>query len=235
MLGKIHSIETMGLADGPGIRFVVFFQGCGLRCKYCHNPDTWDCKGGKEVTAKEILEKALRYQPYFKRSGGGITCSGGDPLLQPEFLMEFLRLCKRHGLHTAIDTAGFGIGQYEEILQYTDLAILDIKHVDEQGYRDLTGRSMQEFLDFAEVLEKSNTGVWIRHVVVPGVTDSEDHIVKLKNMIARFKRVEKVELLPYHTLGASKYAAMGISYELEDIRPMCAKKTEGLKKILEIA
>jgi len=235
MLGKIHSIETMGLTDGPGIRFVVFFQGCRLRCRYCHNPDTWDLMGGKEMSAESLLQRALRFLPYFKRSGGGITCSGGDPLLQPEFLIKFLKLCKKHGLHTAVDTTGFGIGNHEEILEYTDLVMLDIKHVEEKGFKELTGGSLEEFWDFGESLKKSNASVWIRHVVIPGITDSEDHIDQLKNMITQFKNVEKIELLPYHTLGVNKYSAMGIPYQLNGISPMCIKRTKELQEMLESA
>ncbi len=230
MTGRIHSIETMGLMDGPGIRFVVFFQGCKLRCGYCHNPDTWNLKEGKEVTAEILVQKALRFNTYFKNSGGGVTCSGGDPLIQPEFLIEFLKLCKKHGLHTAIDTAGFGKGQYEEILKYTDLVILDIKHVDRAGYKELVRGNIEEFWDFANVLKKSNTRTWIRHVVVPGVTDSEDHIQKLKKIINQLENVDKVELLPYHTLGVQKYKAMDIHYKLHGVNPMCKEK---LKKIEE--
>lgn len=230
MKGRIHSIETMGLVDGPGIRFVVFFQGCRLRCGYCHNPDTWNLKDGKEVKAETLLQKALRFKAYFKNSGGGITCSGGDPLMQPEFLIDFLKLCKKHGLHTAIDTAGFGRGQYEEILKYTDLVILDIKHVDREGYRQLAGGNIEEFWDFAKALEKSNTKTWIRHVVVPGITNSEGHMQRLKNIIDGFKNVDRVELIPYHTLGVQKYELMDINYKLHGINPMCK---EQLKEIEE--
>ncbi|WP_432667376.1 pyruvate formate-lyase-activating protein [Wukongibacter baidiensis] len=229
-MGKIHSIETMGLMDGPGIRFVVFFQGCKLRCGYCHNPDTWNLEDGKRVKVEELLQKALRFNTYFKNSGGGITCSGGDPLVQPEFLIEFLKLCKKHGLHTAIDTAGFGKGQYKEILKYTDLVILDIKHVDSVGYRELTGGNIEEFWDFAKILKKSNTRIWIRHVVVPGITDSEDHMNKLKKIIEQFENVDRIELLPYHTLGVQKYKLMDVSYKLHGIEPMCK---EQLKEIEE--
>ena len=195
MVGKIHSVESMGLTDGPGIRFIVFFQGCSLRCAYCHNPDTWDMNGGKEVTAEELVERALRFEPYFKSSGGGVTCSGGEPLLQPEFLIDFLKLCKDNGLHTVIDTAGFGKGRYEEILEYTDLVLLDVKHVTEIGYKEITGRPPKEFLKFVSALEKTNTPTWIRHVVVPGLTDGKEHIERLNKFIDEFSNVEKVELL----------------------------------------
>ena len=138
--GKIHSIESMGLVDGPGIRTVVFFQGCKLRCAYCHNPDTWQLSGGMEMTPEEIVQKIVRFKPYFHRSGGGVTFSGGDPLLQPEFLIQCLKLCKQKGIHTTIDTAGFGLGDYAEILKYTDLVLLDIKNTTSKGYVNLTGK-----------------------------------------------------------------------------------------------
>ncbi len=229
MKGRIHSIETLGLNDGPGIRFVVFFQGCKLRCAYCHNPDTWNLNEGKEITPEELLKKALRFKPYFEKSGGGITCSGGDPLLQPKFLIKFLKLCKEHGLHTAIDTAGFGLGNYEEILKYTDLAILDVKHVNRKGYKELVKGDINEFKKFAEDLKKSNVNLWIRHVVVPGITDGENHMNQLQNLISEFDNVEKVELLPYHTLGVNKYETMGIPYRLQGIKPMCREKIKKME------
>jgi pyruvate formate lyase activating enzyme len=235
MMGRIHSIETMGLMDGPGVRFVVFFQGCKLRCGYCHNPDTWNPNDGEEMSPDELLKKALRFKPYFKNSGGGITCSGGDPLMQPKFLIEFLKMCKENGLHTALDTAGFGMGQYEEILRYTDLVILDIKHVDKRGYKELTGGNIEEFWSFAKSLKESNVKLWIRHVVVPGITDGEDHMHKLKNIIDEFHNVERVELLPYHTLGVNKYEAMGIPYKFHSINPMCKEKTKRIEEILRTA
>ncbi len=171
--GKIHSIESMGLVDGPGIRVVVFFQGCKLRCAYCHNPDTWLLSGGTEMTPEELIQKIVRFKPYFNRSGGGVTFSGGDPLLQPEFLLECLKLCKQNGVHTALDTAGFGNGDYTEILKYTDLVLLDIKHTTGQGYVSLTGRDSTDVNVFLEALRKSKSRVWVRHVVVPGITDSD--------------------------------------------------------------
>ncbi|RKD29578.1 pyruvate formate-lyase 1-activating enzyme [Thermohalobacter berrensis] len=231
-MGRIHSIETMGLRDGPGIRFVVFFQGCQLRCLYCHNPDTWDLNSGKEILAKALLEKALRYKSYFKKSGGGITCSGGDPLMQPKFLIEFLKLCKENGLHTAIDTSGFGKGNYEEILKYTDLVILDIKHVDNEGYKKITGRDIKEFKKFTQKLNESSKNVWIRHVVVPGLTDNKKHIQRFKEMVKGFKNVENVELIPYHTLGVNKYEAMGIPYKLNGIEQMSKERIKELEKLL---
>jgi len=232
MKGKIHSIETLGLNDGPGIRFVSFFQGCRLRCAYCHNPDTWKLGGGMEMESEELLKKALRFKHYFDRSGGGVTCSGGEPLMQPDFLIDFLKKCKRAGIHTALDTAGFGIGRYEEILEYTDLVILDIKHVDRAGYRQLAGGDIGEFHKFAHAVNESGKKVWIRHVVVPGMTDGNEHMEKLGRMIRKFDRVEKIELLPYHNLGVSKYESMGIAYRLLGLLPMNAEKVESYEKKL---
>lgn len=232
MMGRIHSIETMGLTDGPGIRMVTFFQGCKLRCKYCHNPDTWKLSEGEEIGAKELVQKAIRYKPYFNSSGGGVTCSGGEPLLQPEFLIEFLKSCKDNGLHTAIDTAGYGIGRYEEILKYTDLVILDVKHVHQRRFNELTGGAMEVFWDFVKALNKSNTDVWIRHVVVPGVTDSEEHIYKLKELIGQINKVKNIQLLPYHTLGVHKYESMDISYPYYNLSPMDIEEIKGLEKII---
>lgn len=233
-MGRIHSIESMGLLDGPGIRTVVFFQGCKLRCAYCHNPDTWQMDRGKKISPKDLIKKVLRFKPYFKSSGGGVTCSGGDPLMQPEFLIEFLKLCKENDIHTAVDTAGFGKGSYEEILKYTDLVILDVKHVNENGYRRLTGGSMKVFENFKKSLLDTSVKLWIRHVIVPGITDSKEHIKNLKKVIREFENIEKIQLLPYHNLGTNKYKEMGIPYKLEGVKPMCEERTIELEKYLNI-
>jgi len=232
--GRIHSIETMGLVDGPGIRVVVFFQGCKLRCAYCHNPDTWKLSGGIELTAEEIIEKIVRFKPYFNRSGGGVTFSGGDPLLQPEFLLKCLKLCKLNGIHTALDTSGFGTGNYNEILEYTDLVLLDIKHTTSQGYVALTSKDSQGVNMFLEALRKSKSRVWVRHVVVPGITDSVEHITKLSKIISEeVPNVDKVELLPYHVLGVNKYEALAIPYKLKGVEPMDKDKTKELQMLMD--
>lgn len=232
MKGRIHSIESMGLVDGPGIRTVVFFQGCALRCSYCHNPDTWVTEGGMELTAEELLQKILRFKPYFERSSGGVTFSGGDPLLQPDFLIEILKLCKENNIHTALDTSGYGLGKYDEILKYTDLILLDIKHIDDLGYKNLTGRNMHGFYEFLSQVQKSGTKLWIRHVVVPGITDSMEHITKLADIINRISNVEKVELLPYHILGVEKYKKLGIPYRLDGVEPMSKERVNELSEYL---
>lgn len=230
-VGRIHSFESMGLVDGPGIRSIVFLQGCALRCAYCHNPDTWAFNGGKEMTPQEIVDKVKRFKPYFKEDGG-VTFSGGDPLMQPDFLIETLKLCKDEGIHTTIDTAGYGIGKYEEILKYTDLVLLDVKHVDDAGYRSLVEAPKKGFDQFLEAVQKAGTKVWIRHVVVPGITDSEGHIKKLAAIIKGIKNVEKIELLPYHTLGVEKYEKLGVDYKLEGVEAMDREELARLEKIL---
>lgn len=230
--GRIHSIESMGLVDGPGIRVVVFFQGCSLRCKYCHNPDTWEYGGGEEYTASELVDKIKRYKPYFETSNGGVTFSGGEPLRQPEFLIEALKLCKQEGIHTCIDTSGFGVGMYDEILKYTDLVLFDIKELTKENYKKVTLMNIDESLKFLEAVQRNGTKMWIRHVVVPGLTDGEEHIRELKEFISTLKNVEKVELLPYHILGVNKYEKMGIKYPLEGVEPMDKEKIKEYEKIL---
>lgn len=231
--GRIHSIESMGLVDGPGIRTVVFFQGCRIRCAYCHNPDTWGLKKGTEVTCTELLNKIIRFKPYFKRSNGGVTFSGGDPLMQPEFLLNMLKACKENGINTALDTAGFGLGEYDEILKYTDIVLLDIKNEDEKGYNTLCKASMKDFEKFKEALNKSDARVWVRHVVVPEITDSIEHIKKMKTIIKTIKNVDKIELLPYHTLGVDKYKKLNLDYPLEGVEPMDKEKLKKLQSEIE--
>lgn len=219
--GKIHSIESMGLVDGPGIRTVVFMQGCKLRCAYCHNPDTWLLKDGKDTTSEEIIKKLLRFKPYYKSSGGGVTFSGGDPLLQPEFLLELLKSCKENDIHTTIDTSGYGHGDYDEILKYTDLVLLDIKQLSSEKYKEVTGLDSSGVNTFIEALRRSNTRVWVRHVVVPGYTDSKEAMDKLAEIIVKeIPNVDKIELLPYHLLGLSKYENMGLDYKFKGINAM---------------
>ena len=232
--GKIHSIESMGLVDGPGIRTVVFMQGCKLRCAYCHNPDTWKLNEGKEVTPDELIKKILRFKPYFEKSGGGVTFSGGDPLIQHEFLLEMLKRCKENGIHTTIDTAGYGNGNYDEILKYTDLVLLDIKHIDDEGYINLTGKNTDGINEFLKALNKSNAKVWVRHVVVPGYTDSKESMKKIANIInSKVSNVEKVELLPYHLLGVNKYEVLGLDYKLKGVNAMDKNKTKDLENYLK--
>ena len=235
--GKIHSVESMGLVDGPGIRVVVFMQGCTLRCLYCHNPDTWTLDGNKDAldfTPEELVNKISRFRSYFEKSGGGVTFSGGDPLKQPEFLKETLKLCKEAGIHTTLDTSGVGFGDYEEILKYTDLVLYDVKHLTREGYKDMTGIEIDETQKFLEACKKMGTKMWIRQVVVPGKTDSEEYIRELGKFIKTLDNVEKVELLPYHLLGVNKYETLGIKYRLEGLEAIDKEACKALYKFLEL-
>lgn len=230
--GNIHSIETMGLVDGPGIRVVVFFQGCALRCTFCHNPDTWAISGGESITPVELVDKIERYKTYFKNSGGGVTFSGGEPLLQPDFLIEVLKLCRERGIHTTIDTAGVGAGRYEEILRYVDLILFDVKHYNPKEYSEITGREVRESLKFLEIAQEMNVKMWIRHVVMPGVTDTVEDMQNLADFIKELKNVEKIELLPYHLLGTNKYEILNMEYKLEGMPAMDKAKAKELEKLL---
>ncbi|MGL5085902.1 MAG: pyruvate formate-lyase-activating protein [Clostridium sp.] len=232
-IGKIHSVETMGLVDGPGIRVVVFMQGCALRCLYCHNPDTWKVNEGTDYTPAELVKKISKFKNYFKSSGGGVTFSGGDPLIQPEFLLETLKLCKEEGISTCLDTSGVGHGDYDEILKYTDLILYDVKHLTADGYKDMTGIDINESKNFLEACKKANTKIWIRQVVVPGKTDSEEYILSLKEFIGTLNNVEKVELLPYHLLGVNKYETLGIKYRLDGVPSMDKDRCKELYKLLK--
>lgn len=232
--GRVHSIETMGLVDGPGIRVVVFMQGCALRCLYCHNPDTWSDNDGEEYTPEELVRKLVRFKSYFNTSGGGVTFSGGDPLRQGEFLLETLKLCKKEGIHTCLDTSGVGIGNYDEILNYTDLVLYDVKHLTEEGYLEMTGIKYDETNKFLDSCKRKGTKLWIRQVVVPGKTDSKEYMNMLREFIHGLDNVEKVELLPYHLLGVNKYEVMGIKYRLEGIPAMDKEECKNLYEYLDV-
>lgn len=231
--GYIHSIETMGLVDGPGIRVVVFMQGCPLRCLFCHNPETWNKKSDNKMTSKEIVDEVRKYRPYIEKDGG-VTFSGGEPLLQTEYLLEMLKMCKDAGLHTCIDTSGTGYNKeyLDEVLKYTDLVILDIKAIDDIGYKEMTGKEMIEFNYFVERLNKSNNKVWIRQVIIPNINDNEEYILKLKEYIKKINNVEKVELLPYHSMGIEKYKKLNLKYRLIDTLDMDKEKCKKLEELL---
>lgn len=233
-MGYIHSIETMGLVDGPGIRVVVFMQGCPLRCKFCHNPDTWFKEKNMQISTVDLVNRIRKFRPYFEDSGGGVTFSGGEPLLQSEFLVDTLKLSKKAGISTCVDTSGTGYNKeyLEEIFHWTDLFILDIKAIDPIAYKDLTGHDMNEFNYFKDELNKHSNDVWLRQVIVPGLNDTKEYILKLKDYIKGFNNVKKVELLPYHTLGVSKYEKLGIDYPLKNIEPLSNEKLQELEKIL---
>ncbi|MBQ4146203.1 MAG: pyruvate formate lyase-activating protein [Clostridia bacterium] len=225
----------MGLVDGPGIRCVVFLQGCGLRCKYCHNPDTWRMKEGDVIDSEALFNKINRFFPYFESSGGGVTFSGGEPLLQPEFLLDMLKRCREAGIHTAVDTAGAVVGDFREILKYTDLLLLDVKHITPEGYKELTGRKMDWYLDFKKQLIENPTDVWIRAVIVPGINDNTDYIRQVWAEAQTLPRVKKIELLPYHVLGVNKYKELGIPYLLEGVPPMDRRHTQKWQNALNRA
>ena len=230
--GRINSIETLGTLDGPGIRFVVFFQGCKLRCLYCHNPETWDLKGESiEISPLELVEKVEKYKNYYGEDGG-VTFSGGEPLLQPEFLLECLRLCKEKNIHTCLDTAGFGFGDYEEILKYTDLIILDVKAVESDEYTRITGQKISKFYEFLEAVQKYNKKLWLRQVIVPNINDNKEHILKLKQFASTIKNVEKIELLPYKTIGVHKYKALNLKYRLDGVNELSKEKLDELTEYL---
>ncbi|CEH35700.1 pyruvate formate-lyase-activating protein [Romboutsia lituseburensis] len=232
--GRIHSIETFGTVDGPGIRFILFMQGCPLRCKYCHNRDTWDAKGGKEYTTDEIINQALKYSSYMKFSGGGITASGGEATLQPEFLTELFAKAKKNNIHTCLDTSGFvDIETVDPILDNTDLVLLDLKHMVEEKSKDLVGVGIEKTLKLAKHLDERNIPVWIRHVLVPGITDDVENLEKIGQFVSTLNNVDRLELLPYHTLGVHKWENMGIDYQLKDTPDATSEDIEKAKQIIE--
>ncbi len=234
--GRIHSIESFGTVDGPGIRFVIFMQGCALKCKYCHNRDTWDINSGTLVSADELINKIERYKSYILPSGGGVTVTGGEPLLQPKFLITLFKELKKLNIPTAIDTSGMVslTDDIKELLSLTDLVLLDIKHINDEKCKDLVGHSNKKELEFARYLSDNNIPVWIRQVIVPGITDSEDDLLELKDFINSLTNIKKIELLPYHGLGKSKWKNLGINYELEDVPYATKEDIKRAKKILEI-
>lgn len=232
--GRIHSIETFGTVDGPGIRSVLFFQGCPLRCKYCHNRDTWDSKGGTEYTAEELIENVSRYSSYWESSGGGITASGGEATLQVDFLAELFQKAKERGIHTCLDTSGFvDIEKIEKVLDNTDLVLLDLKHMDSKKCKELTGVGNEEALKLARYLDKKNIPVWIRQVLIPGITDNIENLKDLGKFVASLSNVDRVELLPYHSMGVHKWENMGLDYKLKGIRDATDEDIRHASEIVE--
>lgn len=220
MKGKIHSIETMGMVDGPGIRFVLFMQGCIFRCQFCHNPDTWDAKGGREIDHEEIIQDLESYLPYYQASGGGITISGGEPLMQAEFILTLFRECRTRGIHTALDTTGtIWNDTVDELLNYTDLVLLDLKEMNNGKHRELTGCYNGNVLSFGQKLSDRNIPVWIRHVLVPGLTDDPTGLKEMGQYVQNMKNVKRLELLPFHKMGEYKWQNLGIPYKLKDVQP----------------
>lgn len=236
--GRIHSVESFGSADGPGVRYIVFLKGCNMRCQYCHNPDTWAKDGGELMTPEEVLKKALRYKTYWKEKGG-ITVSGGEALLQIDFVTELFRLAKEKGVNTCLDTSGnpFSLeepfkSKFDELMKYTDLFMLDIKHMDDAAHRKLTGQTNQNILEMAVYLSDHGKAMWIRHVLVPGITTEEDELYRLRSFLDTLKTVERVEVLPYHTLGVFKWKELGIPYQLEGVDPPTKEQIDRAKEIL---
>lgn len=236
MIGHIHSIESFGTVDGPGIRFVIFMQGCTLKCKYCHNRDTWKINAGKKITIDELVKEIQNYRTYIENSGGGVTVSGGEPLLQAEFVTELFKKLKELGIHTALDTAGSIplSPSIKELLKYTDLVLLDIKHIEDEKAINLTGFSNKNNLEFAKYLNNINIPIWIRQVLVPGYTDDKFDLQKLKAFINSLSNVEKVEILPYHNLGKFKWDELGDKYELENVVPPSQEDIIRAEQILGI-
>lgn len=223
---SIESIETFGLVDGPGIRVVVFFNGCKLRCKYCHNPEMWT-KKENNYTPQELVDKIKRYKSYFK-SNGGVTFSGGEPLLHSKFIIETAKLLKQEDIHIALDTAGVGLGDYEEVLKYIDLVIFDVKHTDPDEYKELTNLEITESEEFIKVMNQQNKPVWIRQVIVPGIMDNYEYIDNLIKYLSKIKNIERIDFLPFHRLGREKYISLGLKYPYEEKDDMDKTKTNEL-------
>ena len=245
MIGRIHSSESFGTVDGPGLRYVLFMQGCPMRCLYCHNPDTWRSDGGREMTADEVLSEYKKNEMFYKN--GGLTVTGGEPLVQIDFLVELFKKAHEMGIHTCIDTSGITydekdveyVSKLDLLMRNTDLVMLDIKHIDVEKHRELTGHSNERVLAFARYLEEKKIPTWIRHVVVEGYTDSEKDLFRLGEFIGSLKNVKALDVLPYHTMGAAKYKELGIKYRLEGVPSLPktaaaqakAKILEGIRKI----
>lgn len=235
MTGRVHSKESFGTVDGPGIRYVLFMQGCPMRCKYCHNPDTWDAKAGTEISAKEVIDEYLRNQSFYTK--GGITVTGGEPLLQVEFLTELFTLAKEYNIHTCIDTSGITFNRenkpymekLEKLLSLTDLVMLDIKHIDSDNHKELTGFGNNSVLEFAKYLDSRNISIWVRHIIIPGITDNKEDLQKLGEFIGKLKNLHALDVLPYHTMGVHKYKELGIEYPLENIKALSVKDAEKAK------
>ena len=239
MTGKIHSFESFGTVDGPGIRFVVFMQGCPMRCLYCHNPDTWPLQGGSDYTAAEVAARAVKYKSYFT-GGGGVTVSGGEPMLQAEFVCELFALLKAQNVNTALDTSGVmfraeEVHAFDKLLSFTDLVLLDVKHIDEAEHIKLTGHSNKNILAFARYLSEIGKPVWIRHVLVPGITDCDEYLLKLREFLSSLSNVQRVEVLPYHTMGVVKYQKLGIPYPLEGVLPPSSERIKNAGEILKLS
>lgn len=239
MKGRIHSIETMGTVDGPGLRYVIFTQGCLLRCKFCHNPDTWKMGQGKEMTVEEMVKDIKDYLPFFQSTNGGVTVSGGEPLLQLEFLIELFTELKKLGVHTTIDSSAGCFSRsprfmknLDKLLEVTDLVLLDLKHIDPVEHKELTGMSNEHIIDMARYLDEKNIAIWVRHVLVPGISDKDKYLQQLSDFIATLGNVEQIDVLPYHKLGVYKWETLGIKYPLEGVEPPTEDRVKNAEDIL---
>jgi len=230
--GYVHSIYNGGMVDGPGIRCVVFLSGCPLRCKYCHNPDSWEKQSGKLMTVEDIIDEVLKYKKYYKASGGGVTISGGEPFMQAEFLTEILKACKHHGIHTAIDTSGYtSIDNAIKALQYTDLLLLDIKAYNPETYKKVTGVNIDKTLEVLKLSQALNIPTWIRYVLVPGLTDNIDELKDFAKFLNSYCNIVKIDVLPFHKEGEYKWQGRNIAYELADTPPATLQMVEAAKTI----
>lgn len=235
MQGYIHSKESFGTVDGPGIRYVIFMQGCPMRCAYCHNPDTWEFTKNNAVTPQEILKDFNKNRAFY--SNGGITVTGGEPLMQIEFITELFKLCKNENIHTCIDTSGITFNpdntlQFDNLMKFTDLIMLDIKHIDPKKHLNLTGKDNKNILSFAKYISENNINLWIRYVVVPGITDNPEDLINLGRFIGKLRTLKALDVIPYHTLGISKYEKMGIDYPLQDIQKCSVEECIKAKKYI---
>lgn len=238
MKGRIHSLESFGTVDGPGVRFVVFVQGCPMRCAYCHNPDTWPMTGGTLMEPAEIIEQYERNVSFYK--GGGITVTGGEPLMQLDFLIDLFTLAKEKGIHTCIDSSGIAfqrsnaplLAKYDRLMALTDLVMLDIKHIDPEKHLSLTGQPNANILDFCCYLSEKQVDMWIRHVVVPGITDEDHYLEQLGYFIGQFHNLKALDVLPYHTMGEKKYESLCMTYKLHGVPPMSKDKAIEKKQVI---
>ncbi len=238
MQGRIHSLESFGTVDGPGVRFVVFVQGCPMRCAYCHNPDTWEMNAGTLMEPSEIIAQYERNASFYK--GGGITVTGGEPLMQVDFLIELFTLAKEKNIHTCIDSSGIAFNpdntalleKLDHLMTLTDLVMLDIKHIDPEKHKELTAQPNTNILKFAAYLDEKHVDMWIRHVVVPGITDDDTYLFQLGYFIGQFSNLKALDVLPYHTMGVTKYEKLGIEYKLKDVPPMDKDKLLEKKQVI---
>lgn len=236
--GYVHSLETFGSVDGPGIRYMIFLSGCNLRCAFCHNPDTWNMQNGTLYSADELIQKALHYRPYWKKDGG-ITVSGGEPLLQIDFLLDLFQKAKKEKINTCLDTSGGPFSYKEpfyskwcELMKYTDLVLMDIKQIDNKEHQKLTGVTNDNILAMATEMSRLGIPMWIRHVLVPGGSDNDEYLHRLRDFIDTLETVERVEVLPYHTLGVYKWKELGLPYRLKNVKPPSKDRVQNAEKIL---